>query len=316
MDVPTGRARLTPLFGCVDLIAVRFFSPRRVGWASAAAAAVFRPWPSSRLVRVARRKTRLPPLSPSEHTARRVHSRAPSELADHPAWPPLTMALEGVRTSCHDLFMRWTYSCGLLFLVVAGCSADRTVNQAPTIETDSTGPIADSAAVSGSSATAVSTTSEGSRTAAMADESRANASTSPAEGRASTEEQSSNTTAGGSADNAADGTSNNTAHDTSDASTSNLTTGVTRCTSHDDCKANEVCVDWSTKSACGEGVCTPGIACAAPNQSVCDPNQPTYTLNENGEIVPNENPWLGRLCHDCHGLTCIASACFRCTSPP
>jgi hypothetical protein len=89
----------------------------------------------------------------------------------------------------------------------------------------------------------------------------------------------------------------------------------TSCTSHDDCEADEVCVDSSTRTDCGRGLCTKGTSCGAPIQTVCDPNQPTYTVNDAGEVVPDDR-WKGRLCHDCSGLNCAPGACFRCVSPP
>jgi hypothetical protein len=89
--------------------------------------------------------------------------------------------------------------------------------------------------------------------------------------------------------------------------------GPTRCTSHDDCEAEEVCVDPSTRSDCGEGMCLPGIVCGAPSAPVCNPT--AYTLNDEGEVVPDDR-WKGRLCYDCQGISCAANACYRCIPPP
>jgi hypothetical protein len=205
--------------------------------------------------------------------------------------------------------MRWAYSSMVLSVVLVACVTDKnnSVTDVPTRESDAT-----------RDATTIGESGEKTSQGDMA--------TSTEPQSASPEETTARSTSVATASNDelsrsepnGVGTSTNqgaSASATENSSPSANPSGPSSCSSHDDCEANEVCVDSSTKTDCSQGLCTKGMVCGAKDQSVCDPNQPTYTVNDAGEVVP-DNRWNGRLCHSCGGLNCAVGGCFRCVSAP
>ncbi len=216
------------------------------------------------------------------------------------------ISLEPDDTSCYTEPMRWAYSSLVLSVVSCACATDKStkVTDVPTQESDAT-TNAESGGTTSQANTAMSSGSQGSHSDGTTTPNVTALTSSNGEAPTSTEPDVTGTPTSQPQSSATPDTS----------STPGNSEGPTSCTSHADCEADEICVDSSTRSDCGQGLCTKGIICGAQSSSVCDPNQPRYTVNDAGEVVPDDR-WTGRLCHSCGGLNCAVGDCFRCVSPP